>query len=232
MAHSTSRTRRLRYGGLGSLAFVALAVLLVTTPTFAWLSKRWLDNLPIEVIQSEVNPALNSTSFPESPTAIVVLGGGLTADEQGNIIPNAYTTARYQTALRLAHQTGLPLMISGVEAPYIKRQIDTSGVKLLPFEGRSMNTCENARFTALLLQQNGSTPSVYLVTDAWHMARARRLFGQNGVFTQPAAAPLPDESKSWWPSSRHLQASRRAFYELVATLRDRWFGEVNCREVP
>ncbi len=108
-----------------------------------------------------------------------------------------------------------------------KRGVDA---KLL--EQRSMNTCENTRFSSLLLQKKGGAPTVMLVTDEYHMPRTRRLFALNGIETIPVIAPMPTPLTRWQPSIQNYDHSRRANYELLATIRDMLFGSSDCREVP
>lgn len=164
--------------------------------------------------------------------AIVVLGGGLTRDKQRHIIVNAYTRLRLEKALSQKNYNPLPILLSGVEAPYMQEWLGQHGVNAKLLEGRSMNTCENTRFSALLLQKKGGAPLVELVTDAYHMPRARRLFAINGVDTIAVVAPLPNTLTEWIPGRTNLMHSRRATYEAMATLRDLWVGETNCREIP
>lgn len=164
--------------------------------------------------------------------AIVVLGGGLTRDKQGKITPNSYTRLRLMQAISQHRSTHLPIFLTGVEAPYMQKFLQQNGESAQWLESRSMNTCENARFSALLLQRLGGAPKVELVTDKWHIPRARWLFAMNGIETVPIPAALPGDPAPWWPDSRNLTHTRRALYELVAFTRDRWFGVVGCREVP
>ena len=163
---------------------------------------------------------------------IVVLGGGLGRDSARNIVVNAYTKMRLERAVEQKKQNPLPILLSGVEAPYMQKWLKQHGVDALLLEDRSMNTCENTRFSSLLLQKKGGAPKVELVTDAYHMPRARRLFAMNGIDTVPIDAPLPIAPTEWQPSKTNLMHSRRATYEAIATMRDIWFGETNCREVP
>lgn len=44
-------------------------------------------------------------------------------------------------------------MLSGVEAPYMQAWLKERGVDAKLLEKRSMNTCENTRFSSLLLQK-------------------------------------------------------------------------------
>ena len=165
--------------------------------------------------------------------AIVVLGGGLTMDETNKeIVVNDYTRLRLEKILQLKKKYDLPIVLSGVEAPYMQRWLAERGVEAKLLENRSMNTCENSRFSALLLQKKGGAPKVMLVTDRYHMPRTRRLFASNGIETIPVEAPMPTETTQWRPSEQNYHHSRRANYEMLATLRDIWLGSSDCREVP
>nr|WP_298891953.1 YdcF family protein [uncultured Acinetobacter sp.] len=167
------------------------------------------------------------------PHAIVILGGGLTSGEKkGEIVVNAYTKKRLEQAVEVYQSHNLPIVLSGVEAPYMQKWLEQHQIHAQFLENRSMNTCENTRFSSLLLQKQGGAPTVFLVTDAYHMARAKRLFAINGIATIPVIAPLPNMLTEWQPSKQNLMHSRRATYEILATMRDVWFGESNCREIP
>ncbi|ENV48280.1 hypothetical protein P255_01161 [Acinetobacter brisouii CIP 110357] len=167
------------------------------------------------------------------PSAIVVLGGGLTLSKnRKNIVVNDYTRLRLETTLALEKQNNLPIVLSGVEAPYMQSWLNQHGVSAKLLENRSMNTCENTRFSSLLLQKKGGAPKVMLVTDEYHMPRTRRLFAMNGIATIPVNAPMPMPLTMWKPSVQNYDHSRRANYELLATIRDALFGVSDCREVP
>ncbi|WP_434279434.1 YdcF family protein [Acinetobacter sp. CE-15] len=167
------------------------------------------------------------------PYAIVVLGGGLTLDKnQKDIIVNDYTKLRLETTLALEEKVKLPIVLSGVEAPYMQKWLSERGVQAKLLENRSMNTCENTRFSSLLLQKKGGAPTVLLITDRYHMPRTRRLFALNGIETIPVNAPMPTQLTAWQPSKQNYDHSRRANYETLATIRDMLFGSSGCREVP
>ncbi len=179
--------------------------------------------------QLQQQPAVSTSK----PYAILVLGGGLTLDDQKQkIVVNQYTRLRLQTALSLQRIYPLPIVLSGVEAPYMQKWLKTRGVDAKLLEDRSMNTCENSRFSSLLLQKKGGAPTVLLVTDIYHMPRTRRLFALNGIETIPVIAPMPTQLTQWQPSLKNYDHSRRANYELLATLRDMLVGSSDCREVP
>ncbi|WOE32317.1 MULTISPECIES: YdcF family protein [unclassified Acinetobacter] len=167
------------------------------------------------------------------PYAIVVLGGGLALDQKTkNIVVNQYTRLRLEKTLEIEKQYHLPIVLSGVEAPYMQQWLKERGVNAKLLENRSMNTCENTRFSSLLLQKKGGAPTVILITDQYHMPRTRRLFALNGIETIPVEAPIPTQLTTWRPSAQNYDHSRRANYELLATVRDVIFGLSDCREIP
>lgn len=173
------------------------------------------------------------SSKRSKPYAIVVLGGGLTLDAKTqNVVINAYTRTRLETTIRLLRIYNLPIVLSGVEAPYMQAWLKKDHVEAKLLEDRSMNTCENSRFSSLLLQKKGGAPTVLLVTDLYHMPRTRRLFAQNGIETIAVIAPMPTQPTAWRPSMQNYDHSRRANYELLATMRDMLFGSSDCREIP
>ena len=184
----------------------------------------------IALIQNE-NKTLSNQK--DKPYAIVVLGGGLTlGDNKIDIVVNDYTRSRLEKTLEIEKQTDLPIVLSGVEAPYMQAWLASRGVEANLLEQRSMNTCENTRFSSLLLQKRGGAPTVILITDRYHMTRTRRLFALNGIKTIPVEAPMPTMLTTWRPSQLNYDHSRRANYELLATIRDVMFGSSGCREVP
>lgn len=180
--------------------------------------------------QNQIGQQDNTTS---KPYAIVVLGGGLTVgNNKIDIVVNDYTRLRLEKTVVLEQQTNLPIVLSGVEAPYMQAWLKNRGVEAKLLENRSMNTCENTRFSSLLLQKKGGAPTVLLITDRYHMPRTRRLFALNGIETLAVEAPMPTQLTTWQPSQQNYDHSRRANYELLATIRDVLFGSSGCREVP
>ena len=184
-------------------------------------------------IESLQSTNVVKSKITDQPYAIVVLGGGLTLDKnQKDIIVNDYTKLRLETTVALENKVKLPIVLSGVEAPYMQKWLSERGVEAKLLENRSMNTCENTRFSSLLLQKKGGAPTVLLITDRYHMPRTRRLFALNGIETIPVEAPMPIKLTAWKPSKQNYDHSRRANYETLATIRDMLFGSSGCREVP
>lgn len=208
----------------------------------------FLETYPIELPvneddKDETNKDLielkkNKDGAPEpqsisQPNAIVVLGGGLTLGANGkDIVVNNYTRLRLEKTLQVEQKYALPIVLSGVEAPYMQAWLKERGIEAKLLENRSMNTCENTRFSSLLLQKKGGAPTVILITDEYHMPRTRRLFALSGIETVPVIAPMPTTLTDWRPSEQNYDHSRRANYEMLATIRDMLIGSSDCREIP
>lgn len=187
------------------------------------------DLLELKKNKIETKTSRNSSE----PYAIVVLGGGLTLGANGkDIVVNNYTRLRLEKTLEIEKKYDLPIVLSGVEAPYMQAWLNERGIEAKLLEKRSMNTCENSRFSSLLLQKKGGAPTVLLITDEYHMPRTRRLFALNGIETVPVIAPMPTQLTKWRPSEQNYDHSRRANYEMLATIRDMLFGSSDCREIP
>lgn len=193
------------------------------------------------------------------PVAYVILGGGLTQNQHGNtslITLNNYSLLRTKTLWQHLKQEPLSVVTSGVESPWIidslqffakkdnitlnlNPQTKTNSPNSLDLtligEMASMNTCENAWFSTRLMnnaKDSGiiqDTSHVYLVSDWYHMARARRQFAKAGIQTTPLVAPMPTQT-SWTNYTANLNHSRRAFYESVALVRDIVRPQKNCRD--
>lgn len=205
----------------------------------------WLLSLPVSVEWAarllEREPALPEAQWAGlvgQVEAIVVLGGGRERDDPawGGDQPSALALERLRYAARLAKSTGLPLLISGglhfgqppSEAALMAEVLARDfGVAPRWLEGRSRTTWENARYSADLLRPAG-VERVLLVTQAWHMPRARWCFEQAGFTVRtaplgflgvangrPAGGWLP-EGKALWQSGLLLnEALGLIAYPLV-----------------
>lgn len=173
---------------------------------------------------------LNQVALPDSAklndisSAIVVLGGGLTNDKQNDIVINQYTKARLEQAVLLHKKTQLPIVVSGKEAPWMMTWLQKQNIWWVIPEKNSFNTCENAKFTANMLKIN----NIILITDPYHMSRARRQFALNHIASTPHPADL-EQTTGWYEPSKNLKHSRRAMYELLAFFRDVFFPQEDCK---
>lgn len=141
--------------------------------------------------------------------AIVVLGGG---------------TERERYAAKLQRETGLPLMVSGVEAPAMVRKITKEFATPIQWvEKNSRTTEENAEFSARILKERGIR-RILLVTNAGHMLRAQIIFRHNDL--EVIAAPVifsrhePLSASDFLPSKEGLNRWRSARHELLGIA---WF---------
>ena len=179
-------------------------------------------------------PALAPAEIPRAD-AVVLLAGGLTAaaGEYGGDTPGPLSLLRARYAARLAHRTGLPLLVSGgvrdnaaspSEAELLSALLrDEFGVAEVLTETDSLNTQENAVNSARLLRRDGRR-RVLLVTHAVHMPRAVTAFRRQGIEVIPApTAFFPtrfdgDTAADWLPSAAVLWRSRYLVYELLGSV--------------
>ncbi|WP_227674540.1 YdcF family protein [Psychrobacter jeotgali] len=201
---------------LGS-TFIIIVLISLFTPLFSRTVVYGLNQLPL--------PTMSEAATDLSPTAYVVLGGGLTNDNNNHIILNGYSLNRIRAAAIAYHDAPLPIILSGAEAPWMDQWLIEHGIDEKLSENASMNTCENARFTA----KRTPLQHVYLITDDYHMARARRQFALNNIYTTPIAAPLP-VNRNWMQPAQNLSHSRRAVYEVAAYIRDIIRPQTDCRD--
>lgn len=169
---------------------------------------------------------------PESTDAqaIVVLAAGRLqeAPEYGDRdIPDYIALGRLRYAAHLHRRTGLPILVTGGEprpgaaslADAMASALrDDFGVPVRWAEKRSLNTAENAAFSAALLRQDG-IDHVLLVTDAMHMERARTVFQRTGLTVTDAPTMFFGDQargvKAWLPSAEGMRRSWYASYELL-----------------
>ncbi|MCY3833755.1 MAG: YdcF family protein [Chloroflexi bacterium] len=131
----------------------------------------------------------------EAADIIIVLGSGLRDDGR----PGPALTRRSRHGAELWHRGVAPLILcAGGQSEYYPRTeadacreillgagIPTEAILL---EERSRSTEENAIFSRRLLDERRLAP-VVLITDSYHMLRARWLFGMQGIETY--ASPVP-----------------------------------------
>ena len=215
------RTRRFRSAGKMLSACAVVFLWLLATPVVA--------NQLMKVVRE--NEAL-SPSDPIVADAIVILAGGVRryAPEYNEDAPNEVTLQRIAYGARLAHKSGLPVLVAGGrgEATVMRRFLETDfDVSPRWVEEASQSTRENALFSAPILKAQG-VRSIVLVTSALHMPRAVSEFEGQGL--EVTAAPVTQYSPRegfiarWVPGISGLRDSRDVFYELLARLeyRLRW----------
>lgn len=166
-----------------------------------------------------------------SAQAIVVLAGGKreAAEAAGEAL-GAFSLERVQYAAQLARSLPLPLLASGgavfggtPEAQLMREALERDfRVRVRWTESASRDTQENALYAAQILRREG-IGRVVLVTNAFHMARARREFAYAGIETVPAPVGVPTGRGAFslveqLPDMDALRSSGVALHELLGNL--------------
>jgi len=163
--------------------------------------------------------------------AIVVLGNGtyFSAPEYGGDTVNRAGFERLRYAALVARKTGLPLLTSGgaplggtAEAELMREVLTQEfGLRVRWVEKESVDTRENARFSAMMLRED-QVKRVVLVTHASHMRRALDEFrrAELEVVAAPTAysSPQPFTVLELLPDVHALTQSRIALHELLGRL--------------
>ena len=146
-----------------------------------------------------------SASQAKAAQAIVVLTGA---------------KASMLEAARLHRQTGLPVLASGGngEAADIKNHLEKNlYIPVKWTEGNSVNTEQNARFSADILAR-AQVRKIILVTHAMHMRRAQVMFVDQGFEVVPAPTDFSVWPELRWrdllPSSEGRKLAKSALHEV------------------
>jgi uncharacterized SAM-binding protein YcdF (DUF218 family) len=209
--------RRARLGRAVQLAAV-LSLYLLSLPAIAGMMLRTLEQAaPLDIAALAQSGA----------GAIVVLSAeATTSPEYGGATLGGLTLERVRYAARLAHASGLPVLVTGGAlgpgqppiALIMSRVLEQEfGVAVRWVEDRAQTTDENARFSAAILRRAG-IGTVVLVTHAFHMKRAVLAFTAAGI--DAVAAPTmftPHDAKpdAFLPSAKALEESFFAAHEWI-----------------
>ncbi|MHC6223838.1 YdcF family protein [Pseudomonas sp. X10] len=225
---------RKRWPRLGALCFVL------------GLGGLWLMSLPVVVeqvarqLETEQPLAIEAwAGLANRADAIVILGSGRERGDpawDGQDQPTGVALERMRYAAQLAKASGLPVLTSGglhygsppSEAQLMADSLQRDfGVTVTWKEEASRTTWENAQLTAELLRSLGIR-RVVLVTQAWHMQRARWSFERSGL--EVVVAPVGFLGRDpalpfggWLPESRAMWQSGQLLNEAVGLLGYRLF---------
>ncbi len=164
--------------------------------------------------------------------AVVVLGGGSNPNGIIKAYPDAFKREFY--GFYLAKEKGLPLIFSGggikkiTEADNAKSDFNLiqslSDANLtIYYENKSLNTKQNAQFTAKLFDKLKLPKKIYLVTSAYHIPRAVHYFQKEGFSVIPKAVNYKTERNltffDYLPNMRSLGDSYLAIHEYFGLLK-------------
>lgn len=130
-----------------------------------------------------------------SAQAIVLLGGGLRDSKElfATLATNPIAIERVRYAAFLQKTTELPLLITGSspngtsEAGVMARELTQFfNVSTQWLEEKAKTTKQNAQFSHEILAKQGIN-KIILVTNQWHMQRAKFLFEREGFEVLPAS---------------------------------------------
>jgi uncharacterized SAM-binding protein YcdF (DUF218 family) len=210
---------------------LALAVALFVVEGCGWLPSWLLHGLQAPYAQ-------RATIAWAPRNAIVLLGAGTTRVPGGVVEPGLFANGRINEALVLYREcraggNDCKLEVSGgdalhtgaSEAAVYANLLMRMGVPAsdLLLEPRSMNTWQNARFSAPLLRRYGAQ-RVVLVSSATHLRRASLYFRHFGTRTTPVRGDWLQAGTGWWPRSRNFATTDLALHEYAGLLRYRVYN--------
>jgi uncharacterized SAM-binding protein YcdF (DUF218 family) len=211
--------KRRRKLGRILIASSLISIWLLSTPVVASLLLDSLKPPPLAFTGKEAD-------------AIVILGGGRIRDsvEYGGDTLGRFTLERLRYGAWLAKRLHKPILVTGgapdggiAEGVMMRASLEQEfAVKDVRWvETAASNTRENARFSAQLLKEAG-IERIYLVSHAWHLARAQPEFESVGLHVVPAGTgySLPKEINplDYMPQAYALQESWLAAHEWIGLL--------------
>jgi len=190
--------------------------------------------LPAWLLQNLQGPYARRPAIAWAPrNAIVLLGAGAQRAADGTAEPGEPAHSRINEAFalyRACKASGMDcrLEVSGGDARHIGEPeaevyaavLERMGVATadLLLEPRSMNTWQNAQFSAPLLRGYGAQ-RVVLVSSATHLHRASLYFAHFGIAATPVRSDWLKERMDWWPQSWNFAVTDLALHEYVGVLR-------------
>ena len=191
--------------------------------------------LNVRLLESDTALSADELTKPTAQ-AIVILSGGryANAPEYGdNDTVSLPTLERVRYGAWLQRQTRLPVLVTGGKVFDTSRPAEAELIRTILtqefqtpvrwVETYSRNSWENAQFSQVILKE-ASVKRIYLVTQAWHMPRAKLAFESAGLNVIPAPTgfihgdgetPLILE---FLPSSGALLTNYHVAHELMGIL--------------
>lgn len=220
--------RHYRFGAVVSITALLLFYL-VMTPAVSQKLMAFVEHGVGDSLDEEAARAL--MAGPQPPQAIVILGSGSLFDARERPLPETPSGHAWQRIVhgaRLARWTSLPVLTTGgrpagqpvSEGTIMARSLlDLFGVPVRWIEGESFDTTGNAVLSAPVLKGAGVT-RVLLVTEAFHMRRARSEFEAAGIQVVPAPHAWRSQrglplANTWMPTDASVSRASLAIHEIV-----------------
>ena len=195
--------------------------------------------LPSWLLRGLQEPYAQRPAIAWAPhNAIVLLGAGTVRTPGGTVEPTLFANGRIDEALALyrdckASGNDCKLEVSGGDALHTgKSEATVYGERLqalgmpvadLLLEPRSMNTWQNAQFSAPLLHDYGAQ-RVLLVSSATHLRRASLYFAHFGIHAVPVRGDWLKARMGWWPQSWNFMVTDLVLHEYVGIVRYRLYN--------
>lgn len=208
-----------------SLAIFSTALLWIcSTPAFSvWLSHNLL---------TQYKPTSAQELKAQGVQAIIVLGGGVEADQPDGIQQLPSTALdRLRHGIELSRKTSIPLLVTGGKGwgaqasseneAEISRRVarEVFQYQIQWAEADSRDTKENAANSKQLLYKQGIS-KIALVTHSWHMPRSLKEFQKVGFEVTPAPMGFVAYKKvdfiSLLPNGGALNGTAATLRELAA----------------
>ncbi len=214
----------------------AAGILLAANLLFYLCTTAWVGDALIGFLERKHTPPAKIEG-----DVIVMLGGGTrkgTPNVFGEGHLSGYAANRLLTCAQLYRLLDVPIIVSGGqvyedsanEADIARTVLTGLGIpeERIIMEQSSLNTTQNARYTAEILKVHGFQRPI-LVTSAFHMERALRQFEKVGL--KPVPYPTDYQSdfekklqlKDFWPSADALHKVSLALKEYIGILAARWY---------
>jgi len=115
------------------------------------------------------------------------------------------------------------------EAQEIKKILILANVpeKDIYLEDKSLNTRENAQFSAEILKKEFPNQSYLLITSAFHLRRAKGCFEKQGIEVTVFSVDFYSQNRSWVPSHWLVPNEKSLYYWYV--LVHEWVGYVTYK---
>ena len=212
---------------------------MVTLAVIVWLAVA-CGPVPIWLLsQLQSDDAADAPIAWGQRNAIVLLGAGtVQVAGSGQVEASLFAYGRISKAAalyRACRQSGnaCKVEVSGgdarglgqSEAAIYADDLQRLGVDAadLLLESRSMNTWQNAQFSAPLLKSWGAD-RVLLVSSGFHLRRGMLYFTHFGIQATPVRADYVDGVMSWLPLSYNFTMADVALHEYAGIARYRWYN--------